>query len=200
VRTGGVEPGAEMMLDPGIQGADDRVEWIFAHALTFCVEELRQSGERRICHFEIERSVSDSEHPAVKAVLARLPSEPWRQMKHLPGDHPVNVLPVVIRVPAHQRYLGKRRSKRVAADTGQSPAIPEDEEMIDERAMAVHRLQFDINSRIGLLGFAAATRTPVLETFAAGSATLQFFSHSTLRFQYPVPSLPVITAMVSWIS
>jgi hypothetical protein len=136
----------------------------------------------------------------VKAALARLSSEAWRQMKRLPGDHPVDVLPVVIRVTAHQRDLGKRRSKQVAADTDQPPAIPQDEEMIDERAMAVHRLQFGINRQIGLVGFAVATRTPVLETFAAGSANATIFSHSTLRFQYPVPSLPVITAMVSWIS
>jgi hypothetical protein len=156
-----------MLLDPGIQGADDRIERIFAHAPTSCVEELGQSDERRICHIEIERSVSNSEHPAVKAVLARLPSEAWRQMKHLPGDHPVDVLPVVIRVPAHQRNLGKRRSKQVAADTGQSTAIPEDEEMIDERAMAVHRLQFDIHRQIGLLGLAAVTPHLVRLRFTA---------------------------------
>ncbi len=129
-----------MMLDPGIQSPDDRIGRIFARTLKSGVEGLRQSGERRICQIEIERSVSNSEHPAVKAVLARLPSEAWRQMKRLPGDHPVGVLAVVIQMPADQRNLGKRRSKQVAADTGQPPAIPEDEEMIDERAMPVHRL------------------------------------------------------------
>src|SRR6202167_2354488 len=107
-----------MMLDPGIQSADARIQCIFVRALKSRVEELGQSGERRICHIEIKRSVSNSEHPAVKAVLARLPSEPWRQMKRLPGDRPVDVLAVVMRGPAHQRNLGKRRSKQVAAGAG----------------------------------------------------------------------------------
>src|ERR1700733_3004269 len=107
-----------MTLDPGIQSANDRIEWIFALALRSCVEELRRCGERRIGHIEIERPVSNAEHPAVKAALARLSSEAWRQMKRLPGDHPVDVPPVVIRVTARQRDLGKRRSKQVAADTG----------------------------------------------------------------------------------
>ncbi len=129
-----------MMLDPGIQSADDRIEWILARALQSGVEGLGQSGERRICRIESERSVPNSEHPAVKAVPARLPSEARRQMKRLPGDHPVGVLAVVIQMPAHQGNLGKRRSKQVASGPGQPPAVPEHEEMIDERAMPVDRL------------------------------------------------------------
>ncbi len=134
-----------MMLDPGIQSADDRIEWILARALQSGVEEFGQSDERRICRIESERSVPNSEHPAVKAVPARLPSEARRQVKRLPGDYPlhdlaVGVLAVVIQMPAYQGNLGKRRSKQVASGAGQPPAIPEDEEMIDERAMPVDRL------------------------------------------------------------
>src|ERR1700679_4355267 len=100
-----------MVFDPGIQSANARMQCIFSHALKSRVEELGQPDERRICHIEIERSVSNSEHPAVKAVLARLPSKPWRQMKRLPGDRPVDVLAVVMRGPAHPRNLGKRPRK-----------------------------------------------------------------------------------------
>src|ERR1700733_4228049 len=146
-----------MMLDPGIQSADDRIERTCAHAIKPGVEELGQSGERDRTRIEIERSASNSEHPAVKGVLARLPSEPWWQMKRLPGDHPACVLPVVIPVRAHQGNLGKRRRKQVAPDAGQPAAIPEHEHMIDKRAMAVHRPQFGINSQMGVLDFVAAT-------------------------------------------
>ena len=155
------------MLDPGIQSADDRIEWIFAHVPKAGVEDLRQSDGRRICHIEIERPVSNSKHPAVKAAPARSPSEPWWQMKRFPGNRPACVLPAIIGGLTHQGNLGKRRGKQVAADAGQSPAIPEDEEMIDERTMAVDRLQFGINSRIRRLGLAAAP--PHLISFACAS-------------------------------
>jgi hypothetical protein len=104
------------MLDPGIQSADDWIEW----ALIFnCSgEELRQSSERGIPCLEIERSASNSEHPAVKAVLPRLPSEAWRPMNRFPRDRAVTFPAIVIRAPAHQGNLGKRRSKQVAADSG----------------------------------------------------------------------------------
>ena len=74
-------------------------------------------------------------------------------MDRLPGDRAI-VVPriIVMRASAHQGNLGKRRSKQVAADAGQPAPIPEDEEMIDERSMAIHRLQFGIDCRIGLAG------------------------------------------------
>src|ERR1700733_10304386 len=102
-----------MILDPGIQRANDRIERIFAHALTSCVEELGQSNERRIVGIEIERPVSNAEHPTMKAVLARLPSEAWRQMKRLPEDRRVAIAVVIMRGPPRQHNLGKRRSKQV---------------------------------------------------------------------------------------
>jgi hypothetical protein len=106
------------MLYPSIQSADDWIEWALALAFNRCGEELRQSNERSIPCIEIERSASNSEHPAVKAMLARLPSEAWRQMNRFPNDLPLVVVPIVIRAPAHHGNLGKRRSKQVAADAG----------------------------------------------------------------------------------
>jgi hypothetical protein len=143
------------MLDPGIQSADDWIEWTLALIFNCCGQELRQSNERSIRYIGIKRTASNPEHPAVKAVLARLPSEAWRQMKRFPGD-PRIVVPAIIRAPAHQGKFGKRRGKQVAAGAGQSSAIPEDEEVIDERPMAVDRLQFGIDCQIGLVGLAAA--------------------------------------------
>jgi hypothetical protein len=142
------------MFDPGIQRGDDRIEWIFAHAFNRC-GQLEQSSERNICRIGIERPAANPQHPAVKAALARLPSEPGRQMQRFPGDRRV-VVPPIIRAPAHQGKFGKRRRKQVAADAGQSSAIPEDEEMIDQRPMAVDRLQLGIDCQIGLTGLAAA--------------------------------------------
>jgi hypothetical protein len=143
------------MLDPGIQSADDWIEWIFALAFNCCGQKLGQSSQRSIRCIGIERPASNPKHPAVKAVPARLPSEAWRQMKRFPGDRRVVVAPI-IRTPAHQGKFGKRRSKQVAADAGQSSAIPEDKQMIDQRAMALDRLQFGIDCQIGLAGLAVA--------------------------------------------
>jgi hypothetical protein len=74
---------------------------MFALGSKCCGEELRQSNERSIARIEIERSASNSEHPAVKAMLARLPSETWRQVNRFPDDYPVVVVPIFIRTPAH---------------------------------------------------------------------------------------------------
>lgn len=115
--SGGVEPRSEMLY-PSIQSADDWIEWTLAFAFECCCEELGQSNERSIAFIEIERSASNSEHQAVKAMLARLPSEAWRQMNRFPNDLLLVVLPIVIRAPAHHGNLGKRRSKQVAADAG----------------------------------------------------------------------------------
>jgi hypothetical protein len=150
-----------MMLDPVIQRANRRIERIFAHVRESRVEGLGQFNERRIARVEIERPVSNSDHPAVKAALARSPSEPRRQMKGLPADRPVGASAVSVRMPAHQGNLGKRRGKQVAADACQSPAIPEDEEMIDKRAMMVDRPQFGINCQIGLFGLAVTAPHPI---------------------------------------
>jgi hypothetical protein len=63
---------------------------------------------------------------------------------------------MAIRAAAHQGNLGKRRSKQVPADADQSSVIPEDEEMIDERPVAVNRLQFGIDCQIVFVGLATA--------------------------------------------
>ncbi len=68
------------MLYPSIQSAYDWIECTLALAFKCCGEELRQFNERSIACIEIERSASNSEHPAVKATLAQLPSEAWRQI------------------------------------------------------------------------------------------------------------------------
>jgi hypothetical protein len=113
-RGGGVEPRSEVLY-PSIQSADDCIEWA---AFKCFGEELRQFSKCSIAYIEIERSASNSEHPAVKAMLAQLPSEARRQMYRSPNDLPGVVPRIVMRAPAHQGNLGKWRSKQVAADAG----------------------------------------------------------------------------------
>jgi hypothetical protein len=101
-----VKPRSEL-LDPGIQRGDDRIERTLAFVVNGCSQKPGQSSERCIRRIGIERPASNPEHPAVKAALARLPSEAWRQMKRFPDDRRVAV-PPIMRAPAHQGEFGKR--------------------------------------------------------------------------------------------
>ena len=128
----------------------------------------------------------------MKATLARLSSEAWRQMKRLPGDRRVVVI-AIIRAPAHQDKFGKRRSKQVAAGAGQSSAIPENEEMIDKRPMAVDRLQFGIDCQIRRLAglTAAVPHLTCLRLPALSSSIRHGWSSFLLTWSHKVtPRLP----------
>ena len=71
-----------------------------------------------ICRIEIERPVPNSEHPAVKAVPARLPSEARRQMKRLPGP-----AYCVLAFDIRSGYRPSARSRKTANQTGDASAV-----------------------------------------------------------------------------
>ncbi|HWV97758.1 MAG TPA: hypothetical protein VN130_11490 [Xanthobacteraceae bacterium] len=140
------------MIDPVIDGADDRIKRRFAD--DGCGKQLTQIRKYQVLRVKCQRPATHTEHPAVELMPPRPAAKPRRQMHRLPRQC-IGIAGLLGRLAASdERNLGKRRRKDMIADIGQPADISQNKKMIDKRSMPIARLQFGVDGKSDRAGVA----------------------------------------------